>query len=123
MAMYGGPAERKTLNKPDETRNFPKGKLEVVTIGETTIGRAEFQPGWKWSECMKSIAGTESCQAAHLGYCISGRMAILTDDGQQIEFGPGDAMWIPPGHDAWIVGNDPCVLVDFTGFADYAKPH
>ena len=122
MAMYGGPAERKTLNKPDETRNFPKGKLEVVTIGETTIGRAEFQPGWKWSECMKSIAGTESCQAAHLGYCISGRMAILTDDGQQIEFGPGDAMWIPPGHDAWIVGNEACVVVDFTGFADYAKP-
>jgi hypothetical protein len=122
MAMYGGPAERKTLNKPDETRNFPKGKLEVVTIGETTIGRAEFQPGWKWSECMKPIAGTESCQAAHLGYCISGRMAILTDDGQQIEFGPGDAMWIPPGHDAWIVGNEACVVVDFTGFADYAKP-
>jgi hypothetical protein len=114
-------AERKSLGTPEETRPFPKGKLEVVNVGGTAIGRATFEPGWKWSECVKPIAKTESCQAPHLGYFISGRMKVVMDDGSETEFGPGDAFSIPPGHDAWIVGNDKCVVVDFVGFKDYAK--
>ena len=113
--------ERKSLTQPDETRTFSKGKLEVVNIGGTTLGRATFEPGWKWSECVKPIAKTDSCQAPHLGYMMSGRMVVVMDDGTQVEYGPGDALSIPPGHDAWIVGNENCVVVDFTGFGDYAK--
>ncbi len=114
-------AEQKSLEKPDETRTFPKGKLEVVNVGGTTMGRGTFEPGRKWSEGVKPIAQTDSCQAPHLGYVISGRMKAVMDDGQEFEFGPGDAMSLPPGHDAWIVGTEKCVLVDFTGFEDYAK--
>jgi len=115
-------AERKSLSKPDETRNFPKGKLEVVTVGGHSMGRATFQPGWKWSECVKPIAQTESCQAPHMGYVIAGRMMTVMDDGTKIEFGPGDAMSLPPGHDAWILGDEECIVVDFVGFENYAKP-
>ncbi|MGH7707563.1 MAG: cupin domain-containing protein [Vulcanimicrobiaceae bacterium] len=122
MAVHTLRAERKNLDAPDETRAFSKGKLEVVTLGETSLGRATFEPGWKWSECVKPIAGTASCQAAHLGYVVSGRMKVVMDDGQQLEFGPGDGMSLPPGHDAWIVGDERCVVVDFIGFANYANP-
>lgn len=112
----------KSLSRPDETRTFPNGKLEIVNVGGTTLGRATFEPGWKWSESIKPIAKTDSCQAAHLAYVISGRMITVMDDGTRLTFGPGDAMALPPGHDAWIEGTEPCVVVDFTGFADYAKP-
>jgi hypothetical protein len=122
MAVGTQYAERKHLSTPDETRNFPKGKLEVVTVGGHGMGRGTFEPGWKWSECVKPIANTDSCQAPHLGYVISGRMMTVMDDGTKIEFGPGDAMSLPPGHDAWIVGNEQCVVVDFVGFENYAKP-
>ncbi len=115
-------AEQKTFNKPDETRAFQKGRLEIVNIGGTMIGRATFEPGWKWSECVKPIAQTASCQAPHLGYTVSGRMKVVMDDGKEMDLAPGDAFSIPPGHDAWIVGNEPCVVVDFVGFKDYAKP-
>lgn len=113
--------EGKDLNSPDETRPFPKGKMEVVKLGDVTIGRGTFEPGWKWSECVKPIAGTHSCQVAHTGYMISGRMHVVMDDGSEDEFGPGGAMVIPPGHDAWIVGDETCVLIDFTGATHYAK--
>ena len=116
-------AGTRSFSSPDETRTFPKGRLEVVTLGGTSMGRATFEPGWKWSECVKPIAGTDSCQAPHLGYVISGRMTVVMDDGKRFTSGPGDAFSIPPGHDAWIEGNEPCVVVDFTGFADYAKPN
>lgn len=86
------------------------------------MGRATFEPGWKWSECVKPIAQTESCQAAHLGYVESGKMIVVMDDGKKLEFGPGDAMSLPPGHDAWVVGSDKCIVVDFVGFENYAKP-
>jgi|ERR1700693_5780858 len=122
MATTTQTAERKSFSKPDETRPFDKGKLEIVNVGGTMIGRATFEPGWKWSECVKPIANTESCQAPHLGYVVSGRMKVVMDDGTELEFGPGDAMSLPPGHDAWIVGNDQCVVVDFVGYKDYAKP-
>jgi len=113
---------KKSLNAPDEVRPFQdKGKLELVTLDSGPVGRGTFEPGWKWSTNVKPIAGTDSCQAAHLGYVISGRMAIRMDDGQETEFGPGDVMSCPPGHDAWIVGNDTCILIDWQGVADYAK--
>jgi len=115
---------RKSLNAPEETRPFQDGtgKLELVNLEGGPVGRATFEPTWQWSKHVKPIAGTDSCQAAHMGYCISGRMVIRMDDGEQVEFGPGDFMIAPPGHDAWIVGDEPCVLIDWQGFADYAKP-
>ncbi len=113
--------EAKDLSSPDETRPFPKGKLEVVNLGGVTIGRGTFEPGWKWSESVKPIAGTESCQAAHTGYVVSGRMKVVMDDGTEAECGPGTAVVIAPGHDAWIVGDEPCIFIDFTGAAQYAK--
>jgi hypothetical protein len=122
MATTGQTAERKSLSQPEETRPFPKGRLELVKIGGVTMGRASFEPGWKWSECVKPIAKTDSCQAPHLGYVISGQMKAVMDDGQELSFGPGDAMSLPPGHDAWIVGNEPCVVIDIGGAGDYAKP-
>ena len=114
---------RKSLDSPEETRQFPdgKGKLELVNLDAGAIGRATFEPGWKWSTHIKPIAQTDSCQAAHLGYCISGRMKVVMDDGQEMEFGPGDFSVIPPGHDAWIVGDEACVMIDWQGMADYAK--
>jgi hypothetical protein len=114
--------EAKNLGSPDETRQFPKGKIDLVQLGGITAGRAEFEPGWKWSECVKPIAKTESCQAGHTIYVMSGRMHVQMDDGTAQEIGPGDVAMIPPGHDAWIVGNERCVGVDFSGLADYAKP-
>jgi hypothetical protein len=114
---------RKSLNTPEETRPFEKGsgQLELVNLEGGAVGRATFQPGWKWSEHVKPIAKTDSCQAAHMGYFISGRMVIEMDDGERMEFGPGDFMTAAPGHDAWIVGDEPCVVIDWQGFADYAK--
>ena len=112
---------KKSLNKPDETRKFPKGKIEVVKVGDLVFGKATFEPGWKWSECVKPIAGTKSCMVNHNGYVVSGRMHIRMDDGSEIEVGPGDVFVCPPGHDAWIVGNEPCVAYDFTGAETYAK--
>lgn len=115
---------RKSLNSPEETRPFEggKGQLELVNLDAGAVGRATFQPGWRWSEHIKPIAGTDSCQAAHMGYFISGRMNVVMDNGEQMEFGPGDFSIIPPGHDAWIVGNEPCVVIDWQGFTEYAKP-
>lgn len=122
MATTGQTAERKNLSQPDETRPFPKGRVEIVKIGGASMGRGNFEPGWKWSECVKPIAQTDSCQAPHLAYVISGRMKAVMDGGQEIEYGPGDAMALPPGHDAWVIGTEECVLIDFGGYEDYAKP-
>ena len=114
--------EKKNLDEPDETRPFKaRGQVQIVNLGTVSIGRWTFEPGWRWSEDVKPIAKTDSCQAAHTGYCISGRMAVRMDDGTEDEVGPGDAFTIAPGHDAWIVGNDTCVLLDFSGMKDYAK--
>ncbi|ANS28771.1 cupin domain-containing protein [Rhodococcus opacus] len=114
---------RKSLDSPEETRPFEDdmGKLELVNVTSGAVGRATFQPGWQWSKHVKPIAKTDSCQAAHMGYVISGRMKIVMDDGEDMEFGPGDLMICPPGHDAWILGDEPCVVIDWTGVADYAK--
>jgi mannose-6-phosphate isomerase-like protein (cupin superfamily) len=114
-------AEKKSLNAPDETRPFEKGKVEVVTIGGGTVGRGVLQPGWKWSEHVKPIAKTEWCEAPHFQYTISGRAIVRMTDGTEIQIGPGDVALIPPGHDAWVVGDEPWVSVDWSGLAEYAK--
>jgi hypothetical protein len=113
--------QKKSLNSPDETRSFPKGKVELVTLSGVTFGRATFQPGWKWSESVKPLVKTQSCEAPHTQYIISGRMKVRMDDGTEEEFGPGDVSIIPPGHDGWVVGNEPVVVIDITGMIDYAK--
>jgi mannose-6-phosphate isomerase-like protein (cupin superfamily) len=106
----------------DEVREFPKGKLEIAKIGGSIIGRATFEPGWKWSESVKPIAGTDSCQKHHNGYVVSGRLHVKMDDGTEMEMGAGDAYEIPAGHDGWVVGDEPCVSVDFDpDIAGYAK--
>ncbi|MDQ4149801.1 MAG: cupin domain-containing protein [Actinomycetota bacterium] len=110
----------KSFADPDEVREFPNGRIAIVRLGDVTVGRGELQPGWRWSEDVKPIAGTDSCEVAHTGYVLSGRMHVLTDDGVEGEAGPGDAFFIAPGHDAWIVGTDPCVFLDFTGMQSYA---
>ena len=114
---------RMSLDAPEEVRKFggDSGQLELVNLDGGAVGRATFLPGWRWSEHIKPIAKTESCQAAHMGYFVSGRMKVVMDDGEEAEFGPGDFGIIAPGHDAWIVGDEPCVVIDWQGFADYAK--
>jgi hypothetical protein len=114
---------RMSLDSPEETRPFEgsTGQLQLVNLEAGPVGRATFLPGWRWSEHVKPIANTPSCQAAHLGYFVSGRMAVVMDDGEQMEFGPGDFAIMAPGHDAWIVGDEPCIVIDWQGFADYAK--
>lgn len=116
--------EKKSFDQPDEVRPFKdgKGKLSVFTLGNTIMGRGEFEPGWRWSQHVKPIAGTDSCQAAHTGIVLEGRMVVKMDDGAEMEYGPDDVFYMPPGHDAWVVGNQRCVLIDVTGVAKYAKP-
>src|ERR687898_189379 len=95
--------EVKSFDSPDEVREFEgKGKADVVNVGGRTIGRGRFEPGWKWSNNVKPIAETDSCEVSHLGYVVSGRMKVMMDDGSEGEIGPGDAFAIPPGHDAEI---------------------
>lgn len=113
--------EKKNMSAPDETRPFPKGKLELVTLAGITFGRATLEPGWKWSESVKPIAKTESCEAPHTQYHVSGRLAVKMDDGSEEIFGPGDVSHLPPGHDAWVVGSEPVVVIDITGMSRYAQ--
>ena len=114
-------AELKSFGKPDEVREFPKGRLELIKIGGVTIGRAVFEPGWRWSTSVQSIARTKSCEAPHLQYHVSGIVKIRMDDGNEFECRPGDVSLLPTGHDAWVVGDEPAVVVDFQGMLDYAK--
>ena len=118
--LFGKP-EVKNFSKSTEVRTFPKGKLELITIGGATIGRATLEPGWKWSESVKPIANTKSCEAPHFQYHLSGALMVLMDDGTQFECKAGDVSLLPVGHDAWVVGNEPVVLVDFQGMAEYAR--
>ena len=115
--------ESKSFNTTDEIRTFSKGKVELVKVGGVTIGRAVLEPGWKWSECLKSIAKTNSCEAPHFQYHVSGVLKVKMDDGAEKEFKAGDISFLPSGHDAWVVGKEPVVVVDFQGMVDYAaKP-
>ena len=112
----------KSFSKPEEVRKFEKGNVEVVTLGGATIGRATFEPGWRWSTCVKPVAKTDSCQIAHLGYQISGTMRVRMDDGTEWESKAGEVVSVPAGHDAWVVGQERVVFIDFQGMPNYAKP-
>ena len=114
--------EKKRFDSPEEVRPFKSnGRAEIVNLSSGAVGKGTFEPGWRWSEHVKPIAGTESCQAAHLGYVLSGHQMVVMDDGSELEFGPGDVVALPPGHDGWVVGDEPCVVLDFAGMAQYAK--
>lgn len=110
------------LDQPDETREIPNGRVELVRMGDATIGRFTFQPGWRWSESVKEIAGTDSCQTHHVGYAASGRLHVVSDGGEEAEVGAGEAYVVMPGHDAWVVGDEPFVGIEFQGAETYAKP-
>ena len=114
-------AELKSFETPDEVREFPKGRLELIKIGGATIGRAIFNPGWRWATSVQPLAKTKSCEAPHFQYHVSGVLHILMDDGTELACKPGDVSLLPSGHDAWGVGNEPAVVVDFQGMIDYAK--
>lgn len=122
MINVGNQPLSKAFDQPEEVRTFDKGKLEILNVPTGTIGRATFEPGWKWSTCVKPIAGTTLCEAAHEGYVVSGRMHIVMKDGKALDVGPGDLVVVPAGHDAWVVGDEPCVMIDWAGFSEYAKP-
>ena len=113
--------EHKTFTKPEETRQFPNGRAEIIKVGGGEVGRLVFQPGWKWSNDVKPIAGTHSCTAPHFQYHVSGRLAIRMDDGTEFIAGPGDVTSLPAGHDAWVVGNEPVVVIDWFGASNYAR--
>ncbi len=114
--------EIKNFDSPDEVRPFEgNGQASVVTVGGRTVGRGEFEPGWRWSDNVKPIAGTDTCQVSHLGYVISGRMRVMMDDGTEDTAGPGDVVALAPGHDAEVVGDETCVFLDFGEIGDYAK--
>ena len=108
------------LDSPTETRSFEKGRFEVYAVGPVTVGRASYEPGWRWSEHVKPVAGTELCQAPHQQYQISGRIHVVMADGTELESGPGDVTTLPPGHDAWVVGDEPAVVVDWHGASVWA---
>lgn len=113
----------RNFDAADETRPFEegKGRLDLLNTEHGPVGRAVFEPGWRWSSHVKPLAGTDSCMAAHVGYLASGRMKIVMDDGESAEVGPGEFISIAPGHDAWTLGDEACVVLDWAGFGDYAK--
>jgi hypothetical protein len=113
--------ESKSMDSPDEVRTPEKTNIDVVDVGGNEVGRFTFQPGWRWSECIKPVVGTESCQMEHLGYAVSGRIHIEHEDGTATEIAGGDAYLIRPGHDAWVVGDEPFVGVEFKSAGEYAK--
>ena len=113
--------EVKYFDSPDEVRTFENGKLELVKVGGSLIGKATFEPGWHWSIGVKPIAKTDSCEAPHFQYLISGTLHVVMDDGSEADLKPGSVALIPPGHDAWVVGDEPVIAVDFQGMANYAK--
>ncbi len=113
--------EAKSFGAPDEVRTFDKGRVELVKIGGATIGRGVFEPGWRWSTSVKPLAKTNSCEAPHFQYHVSGTLKIVMDDGTTRECKAGDVSLLPSGHDGWVVGNEPVVVIDFQGMADYAK--
>jgi hypothetical protein len=113
--------EHKDFAAPDEVREFDKGRVELVNIGTGAVGRLVLDPGWRWSESVKPIAGTELCEAPHFQYHVSGTLRFITADGMEIDATPGMVTSLPSGHDAYVVGDDPVVVVDFFGASHYAQ--
>ena len=114
-------SEFKNFGQPDEIREFPKGRLELIKIGGAVIGRGIFEPGWRWATSVQPIAKTHSCEAPHFQYHVSGILHVVMDDGTEFDCMPGDVSLLPSGHDAWTVGNEPAVVIDFQGMIDFAK--
>jgi quercetin dioxygenase-like cupin family protein len=113
--------EHRAFGDPDETRSFPHGRAEILKVGDSEIGRLVFEPGFRWSEHLKDIAGTASCEAPHFQYHVAGKLAIKMDDGTEFIAQPGDVTSLPSGHDAWVVGDEDVVVVDWFGASEYAK--
>lgn len=113
--------QKKSMTSPDETRTFEKGKVEVAKVANTIIGRGHFEPGWSWEKCVMPIVKTDSCQAPHTLYVLSGRVKFRMDDGSEEEYGLGDIGYVPPGHNAWVVGDELFEALDITGAETYAK--
>src|SRR3989337_1841145 len=113
--------EIKRFDSPDELRTFEKGKFELIAVGGQTVGRAGYEPGWKWSEHVGPSVGAKSCQVEHVVLVVSGRSVVAMDDGTQVEIGAGDLVYVPPGHDSWVVGDEPYVSLHFLGASDYAN--
>jgi hypothetical protein len=116
-------AELRNFGAPDEVREFPQGRLELIKVGGATIGRAVFEPGWRWATSVQPIAGTSSCEAPHFQYHVAGVLRIRMDNGSEFDCRPGDVSLLPSGHDAWVVGDEAAVVVDFQGMLDYAIAH
>src|SRR5438094_10433014 len=114
--------QRRRFTEPDDVRMIPHGRVDVVELDDRVVGQMTYEPGWRWSVDVKPIAATESCQFHHVGVTLSGRLRVQMRDGIELELGPGDVFEIPPGHDAWVVGDDPWVSVDFAGARAYARP-
>jgi mannose-6-phosphate isomerase-like protein (cupin superfamily) len=108
------PLTAKSLDQPDDTTRFPNGRVDVATIGDTTLSRAELQPGWRWSNDVKLVAGTETCQVHHTGYVLAGRLRVEHTDGASMDLRAGDAYDIGPGHDGWVVGDEPVLMLDWS---------
>jgi hypothetical protein len=113
--------QKKRFESPDETRSFDKSRVELVKLGDNLVGRATLEPGWSWEKCVKPIVKTDSCQLAHTQYIVSGHLKIIMDDGTVVLFGPGETGYVPPGHNSIVVGNEPVIMVDFTGLKDLPK--
>jgi mannose-6-phosphate isomerase-like protein (cupin superfamily) len=114
-------AEQKNFGRPDGTRTFEKGRLDLLKIGGSDIGQLTLDPGWRWSNHVKPIAGTEWCQAPHFEYHVAGTLHVVMEDGTEFDATPGDVTAVPPGHDAWVVGDEPVVIVDWWGASSYAR--
>ena len=114
--------EAKSFDSPDETRTFAgHGHAEVIQLHGQTVLRSVFEPGWHWKDDVAPIAGTDTCQTHHFGYCVSGQMKVLMDDGTELMIGPGQVAEIMPGHDAEVVGDETCVFIDWGDVTKYAK--
>ncbi len=113
--------QRRRFSEPNDVRSFPHGRVEVVDLDDTVIGRMTYEPGWRWSVDVKPVAGSDLCQYHHLGITLSGRLRAQMPDGTELEIGPGEVFEIPPGHDAWVVGDEPWVSVDFEAMRTYGK--
>jgi mannose-6-phosphate isomerase-like protein (cupin superfamily) len=116
--------QRKRFSDPDDVRSIPHGRIDVVELDDRLVGRMTYEPGWRWSTDIKPIAGTESCQFHHVGVTLSGRLRVQMPDGTELEVGPGDVFEFPPGHDAWVVGDEPVVAFEFDSSAaqSFARP-
>lgn len=114
--------QAKRFESPDEVRPFKDGtgKLELVDLAGNMVGHGTFEPGWRWSEHVKPLSGTDSCEVEHIGCVLQGRMRVAMDNGEELEVGPGDVFHMPSGHDAWTVGDEACVMLDFGGLRGYA---